>query len=132
MNDGIPTDYYMGQQMQLTYPTTDLLCKQAKKIGKTAKGWKKDMDRAFKQIMICPLSWPLQGIIWNNLFLFDKTAVMGSCSAPYICQRTTNFIRHIMCNLNYFVANYVDDFMGLDFLYKQNVLMLHLVTSYVT
>ena len=48
------------------------------------------------------------------MILFDKTAVMGSRSAPLVCQKITNFIRHIMLNLQYFVANYVDDFMGLD------------------
>ena len=37
-----------------------------------------------------------------------------SRSTPYICQRVTDFIRHIMENLHYFVANYVDDFMGLE------------------
>ena len=57
---------------------------------------------------------PRLGIIWENLIYFDKTAVMGSRSAPYICQRITTFIRHIMHNLEYFIANYVDDFMGLD------------------
>ena len=48
------------------------------------------------------------------MLYFDKTAVMGSRSVPYICQRVTNFIHHVMKNIEYFVANYVDDFMGLD------------------
>ena len=45
---------------------------------------------------------------------FDKTAVMGCCSAPYACQRTTNAIRHFMLNMSYVVYNYIDDFMSID------------------
>ena len=77
-------------------------------------GYKIDMDRAFKQIIMDMADWPLLGITWMKMLYFDKTAVMGSRSASYICQRVTNFIRHIMVNLQYFVTNYVDDFMGLD------------------
>ena len=54
------------------------------------------------------------GITWGGFYYFDKTTMMGSCSAPYVCQRVTSFIRHIMKNLEYFLANYVDDFMGLE------------------
>ena len=110
VNDGIATDTYLHQPIQLTYPMVDMLCKRANKVGKTAKGWKKDMDRAFKQIYISPECWPLQGIFWNNTVFYDKTAIMGCCSALYVCQRTTNFIRHVMTNLHY----YVDDFMGIE------------------
>ena len=60
-----------------------------------------------------PKDWPLLGITWMKMLYFDKTAVMGSRSAPYICQRVTTFIRHIMENIGHYVANYVDDFMGL-------------------
>ena len=77
-------------------------------------GYKIDMDRVFKQLIMDMLDWPLLGITWAGKIYFDKTAVMGSRSAPYICQRVTNFFQHIMQNLMYFIANYVDDFMGLD------------------
>ena len=39
---------------------------------------------------------------------------MGCHSAPYACQRVTSFICHIMQNLQYFLLNYVDNFMGLE------------------
>ena len=77
-------------------------------------GIKVDMDRAFKKIFMDIIDWPLLGITWRDRIFFDKTAVMGSRSAPYICQCVMNFVRHVMLNIEYFVANYVDDFMGLD------------------
>ena len=97
------------------YPNIDMLCRCAAQLGPgNVLGWKKDMDRAFKQIVMCPSLWPLLGFMWGGYVYFDKTAIMGRRSAPYICQRVTNFIRHIMENVDYFVANYVDDFMGLE------------------
>ena len=114
VNDGIPKDRYLEQVIDLQYPTIDTLCKRAAKVGPRAMGYKIDMDRAFKQIIMDMADWPLLGITWMKMLYFDKTAVMGSRSASYICQRVTNFIRHIMVNLQYFVTNYVDNFMGLD------------------
>ena len=89
----------------LHYPTVDDLCCRAAGLGVGCMGYKHDMDRAFKQILASPCSWPLLGITWDNLFLFDKTAVMGYRSAPYACQCTTNIICHIMKNLQYYLAN---------------------------
>ena len=99
----------------IKYPTIDALCQRAAALGPTAMGYKVDMDRDFKQVIMDLFDWPLLGITWLQVLFFDKTAVMGSRSAPYVCQRVTNFIRHIMSNIDYFVANYVDDFMGLEY-----------------
>ena len=114
VNEGISKEFYLGQVMCITYPTVDHICKKAASIGKGVMGYKKDMNRAFKQLFMDLADWPMLGIRWNNAIFYDKTAVMGSVSAPYACQRTTNFIRHIMTNLHYNVFNYVDDFMGVE------------------
>ena len=114
VNDGIDKERYLWMPAKIVYPTIDAICRRAEKIGSEAMGYKKDMNRAFKQLFMQPNDWPLLGISWEGGVFFDKTAVMGSISAPYICQRTTSFIRHIMNNLNYFVFNYVDDFMGVE------------------
>ena len=115
VNDGISKEKYVGQLMCLQYPRVDYLCQKAVEMGQGVMGYKIDMDRAFKQLIMDVSDWPLLGISWKKMVFFDKTAVMGSRSAPYICQRVTNFIRHIMLNLAYFIANYVDDFMGLEY-----------------
>ena len=114
VNNGIHEHLFMGHSMNLHYPMVDDLCRRAATLGTGCKGWKHDLNRAFKQLFSDPADWPLLGIVWENALFFDKTTVMGSRSAPYCCQHTTNFIRHIMKNLEYFVANYVDNFMGLE------------------
>ena len=115
VNDGISKEKYVEQTIQLQYPTVDCLCQRAAELRTSGvMGYKIDMDRAFKQIFMDIADWLLLGVTWRKVIFFDKTAVMGSRSAPYICQHVTNFIRHVMAQLDYFVANYVDDFMGLD------------------
>ena len=118
VNELIPKDTYMGAPCNLRYPVVEDLCRRAyqlKKAGvKSIFGWKKDMERAFKQIPLCPSLWPLIAMCWDGLLYFDKMAVMGCRLAPYICQRMTNLIRHIMANIQYIVYNYIDDFMSLD------------------
>ena len=114
VNEGISTHTYLEQTMELVYPTIDNLCKKAAQLGKGCWGYKKDLKRAFKQLGMDPGDWPLLGIVWRSLIYFDKSAVMGSRSAPYACQRTTTFVRHVMRNLQYNLFNYVDDFMGLE------------------
>ena len=118
VNDGIPDDTYLDLPMNLIYPTIDLLCKKLFKIGPKAMGYKRDLDRAFKQIGISPNDWPLLGLIWQGLIYYDKTAVMGGRSCPYMCQRLSSFVRHIMLDLSYNLFNYVDDFMGIEEMQK--------------
>ena len=127
VNQGISEVTYMGHRMDLHYPTVDDLCKRVFKVGPGAMGYRRDLGRAFKQLFCCPASWPLMGIFWQGAILFDKSTMMGSRSAPYCCQRSTNFIRHIMNNLQYFVVNYVDDFMGVETAHRiwQSYMALH-------
>ena len=74
--------------------------------------FKEDLDRAFRQIGCCPRSAPLLGYKWRELYYFDVVLVMGCRSAPYICQRVTNMIRYLHNQMEYFLLNYVDDFLG--------------------
>ena len=120
VNTGIPKDEYLRNPIKLRYPTIDDVCRRVAFLhqtgnGKLIFGWKKDMERAFKQILLCPMSWGALGFMWLNAIFFDKTAVMGCRSAPYVCQRTTNMIRHFMFQMSYVVYNYIDDFMSVNF-----------------
>ena len=118
VNSGIPKDTFVRVPCRLVYPMVELLCKRAASLKQQGVekiyAWKKDMDRAFKQIPLDPVSWAALGMWWEGALFFDKTAVMGCRSAPYICQWTTNFIRHVLANIEYVVFNYIDDFMSLD------------------
>ena len=96
VNDGISDTHYLDIPYKIQYPTIDMLCRRIVQLGPGVMGYKKDMNRAFKQIFTDPADWPLMGIYWEGAYLFDRTTMMASRSAPYCCQQVTSFIRHIM------------------------------------
>ena len=116
VNSGIDKDTFLDNLIKLIYPTIDLLCKRAYKLGCKCVGWQKDMERAFCQVPLCPLVYSKLGISWMGGIWFDKAEVMGCRSAPYLCQMTTNTIRHFMADLTYVIYIYIDDFMSLDYM----------------
>ena len=72
VNDGIDKDRYLQQQIQLIYPTVDRLCRVAAQGGPGMTGYKVDMDRAFKQIFMDIIDWPLLGITWRDRIFLIK------------------------------------------------------------
>lgn len=115
VNSGIPEDTYLNQPMALQYPNVDSICCRAFQLGPgVALLWKRDIRRAFRWISLCPADWPLMGTFWQGALFFDKVAVMGCRTCPFMMQRVSNMYRHIMKDMGYNVFNYVDDFMGLD------------------
>ena len=52
------------------------------------------------------------GYVVNGEIYFDKVLPMGMRSAPYIAQCVTNAIRFIHQQWEYFLLNYIDDFVG--------------------
>ena len=76
--------------------------------------FKIDLSRYFRQIPLDPGDYTLIGYVINQKIYFDKVLPMGMRSAPYIAQRITDAIAHIHRSLQYFLLNYVDDFVGAD------------------
>ena len=77
VNAGIPKDKYLEQVVKLKYPTIDRLCRRATEIGRTAMGYKIDMDRAFKQVFMDFADWPLMGITWKKSALLRQDSSDG-------------------------------------------------------
>ena len=118
VNSAIPKETFLDCECKLIYPTIDTLCKRAVQAGPIVLGWKKDMSRAFLQVPLEPQAWSYLAIFWKKALFFNKSAVMGCRSAPYMCQSTINVIRHFMKNLSYIVNNYIDDFMSIEHISK--------------
>ena len=56
-----------------------------------------------------PASINLLGFFFEERFYFDITLSMGSKSAAYCCQRTTNALSQVYRNFGYDDVNYLDD-----------------------
>ena len=110
VNSGIDKNYYCGARINLTYPSIDDLCKRIFEIGNNCLVWKKDLQRFFRQLPLCPRDYPLISYRWKQLIYIDKNVPMGLTSAAYIAQRTTNSIVYIHNTFGYWSINYLDDF----------------------
>ena len=73
--------------------------------------FKIDLSRYFRQIPLDPGDYSLIGYVIDGKIYFDKVLPMGMRSVPYIAQRITDAIAYIHRQLEYFVLNYVDDFV---------------------
>ena len=112
VNDGIQKDDYLGFQAKLTFPSVDDFALRIYTLGKDCFMFKVDLSRYFRQLPLDPGDYSLIGYIIDGEFYFDKVLPMGLRSAPYVAQRVTNAISYIHRQLQYFLLNYVDDFVG--------------------
>ena len=112
VNDGIPKDSYMGFNCKLEFPKMDQFALRIYSLGQGCMMFKIDLSRYFRQIPLDPGDYSLLGYVINGQIYFDKVLPMGMRSAPYIAQRITNAIAYIHRSLEFFLLNYVDDFVG--------------------
>ena len=116
VNANISKEYYAsGEEINLTYPSTDDLARLVKMKGKGSKIFIRDLRKAYRQLWMCPGSILWLGFMFNDRFYFDMTLSMGSRSAAYCCQHTTNGISHIYKGLGYEDVNYLDDLGAAEF-----------------
>ena len=119
LNDGIDKNIYLGEHTDLKYPTIDSVCKKIYDLSHSSHEsiflYKEYMDRAFRQLYADFCSIPLLGFKWRRRYYFDRVMMMGCRMAPYVCQRTTSMIVYLHNQMGYYLTNYVDDFLGLEY-----------------
>ena len=74
--------------------------------------FKIDLAHYFCQLPIDPSNFSVLCFVWDNQFYFDIMSQQGLHSAPYFAQRTSNSIRYIHNSMDYYLFNYMDDFLG--------------------
>ena len=112
INNGISKDTYLGQPVNLKYPSVDDLVELVKLKGRNCLIFKRDLKRAYRQIPIDPGDVNLVGFHWKNHIFVDRVLTMGLRSSAHICQRVTSAVVYMMEQCGYFVLNYLDDFAG--------------------
>ena len=128
INDGIPKDTYLGIHDKMVLPSVDELVERIVTLGRNCKIFKVDLSRAYKQIMLDPLSFEKMGFSFENLFFFDCSLSMGSRSSAKCCQRVTSAVVFIFVHRNFFAINYLDDLGGCDTADRANAAFTELRT----
>lgn len=118
VNDGIPTDSFLDEPFHLSLPRSadfvDLIIAK----GPGCFLFKKDLQRAYRQIPVDPRDYIFLGYHWNDLLYFDLVLPFGLRSATLACQRTTNAIAHLFNSIyHHQCVNYIDDFGGVEACY---------------
>ena len=112
VNDGISKDVYLGEVVNLKYPSVDDLVNLIKQKGRNCHIFKRDLKRAYRQIPIDPGDVNLVGFHWKNHIFVDRVLSMGLRSSAHICQRVTSAVIYMMKKSGYLLLNYLDDFAG--------------------
>ena len=112
VNDGIPKQQYLGETVELKFPSVDQLAALIYRKGRGCVMFKRDLKRAYRQIRVCPGDIRKLGYRWNGKIYLDKVVSMGLRSGAYICQRVTSAIKHVQERKGYDTVVYLDDFAG--------------------
>ena len=114
VNDGIPTDSFLGEPFTLHLPGVDALVQIIQKFGPGCLLFKTDLSRAYRQLPVDPRDYHHLGYCFDKLIFFDTVFAFGLRPATLGCQRTTNAVTYLYTHQGYFCTNYVDDFGGCD------------------
>ena len=109
----------MGLPARLTFPKVDDFAVRIFILGKGCMMFKVDLSRYFRQLPLDPGDNSLIGCVIDGNIYFDTVLPMGMRSAPYITQRVTNAIAYLHRQMEFFLLNYVDDFVGAEL--KHNI-----------
>ena len=105
-------DSYLGFKTKLAFPRVDDFALRIYQLGPGCMMYKIDLSRYFRQLPLDPGDYSLIGYSIKEKIYFDKVLPMGMRKAPYIAQRVTNAIAYIHKKMEFFLLNYVDDFVG--------------------
>lgn len=115
VNDGIKKDEYLGEEITISYPKVDDFVRLIKRKGKGCKMFKRDLKRAYRQLVVDPGDIHLLGYKWRSHLYYDRVLTMGLRSAAFICMRTTNAIAYICAQAGLEILNYLDDLAGCEY-----------------
>ncbi len=113
VNDGIGPDLYMGDPLTFKLPQSDNLIALILEEGRYCYLYSHDIARAYRNLCLDPLSWPLFTLHWDDHYFTDISAPFGLRTAASFCQRTTSAVCHFLWVLHKVRnLNYIDDFSG--------------------
>jgi hypothetical protein len=112
VNGGTPLEVYMDEPYKLSLPTVDDFAQVLATYGRGSYMWTMDLRRAFRQIRIDPLDWPLICIRWQGAYFIDISVAFGVRHGAAFSQRLSQAVCDILGEENILTIPYIDDFVG--------------------
>ena len=110
VNSGISASSYLNEPYKLRLPGIDRLCQFILQHGRGCLLYKKDLQRAYRQLPIDPKDYNLLGFPFNGRLYFDTRCPFGLRTSAMICQRTTSAVIYIFTQRGYTADVYLDEF----------------------
>ena len=70
VNDGIHSGSFLGELLNLSYPTIDVIVSAIISLGRGCMLYKRDLRKAYRQFHVNPHDYHLLGYTWNSQFYF--------------------------------------------------------------
>ena len=81
-------------------------------LGKGCYIWTTDLARAYRQLRVCPLAYPLLGMLVEDQFFVDLAPPFGARTSALACERTTKAVQWLIEKKKKWIRCYLDDFVG--------------------
>ena len=114
VNAGIIRGWYQGKPFTYTLPSIGNVVDRVKYLGENCLIWTVDLERAYRQLRVCPLSTPLLGINFKGLNYVDLAPPFGCRMSALACSRTTSAVVWILRKKGVWSKCYLDDFVGVE------------------
>ena len=112
VNSCIPDGMFDDMDFILKYPSIDLILEKIKEVGPQAALYKVDLERAYRNLRIDPLAYPLFGFKKGDVTYVDVSVAFGLKIRAAACQMCTDVIAHALRKQGAWITNYLDDYIG--------------------
>ena len=112
VNSCVATDIYDNIPFKLQYPTIDQVVQKIQEYGPTCLLYKVDLERAFRNLKVDPLYYPLLGLCWWNETFIDVSVPFGFKFGAAACQMCTDLVTFTLRKRGSWLINYLDDYIG--------------------
>ena len=112
VNSCIPDNMFEDINFVLKYPSIDMIIQKIRQLGPKALLFKIDLERAFRNLRMDPLDYPVLGLRWGSENYIDLSVPFRMKSGAAACQMTTNVITHALRSQKIWIINYLDDYLG--------------------
>jgi hypothetical protein len=113
VNTFTPRELYCGEPRKLELPSARTLQQAISEYGGECYLYSCDISRAYRNLPLDPLAWPLCCIQYEGHVFIDTALSFGARWSAAGCQRVTDGVKYIMKNRGHTVYNYIDDICGI-------------------
>lgn len=110
VNNGIDTTSILGKDYTYALPSISDLTSKLIQLGGGAWMWKADLSRAYRQLRVDPLDFPLLGLQVDEQYYLDLCPSFRCRSSSTACQRTSNALSYTMGKAGCAILAYLDDY----------------------